>query len=548
MKKFFSLFMICVPMLLSAQTAIDAFTVSQTDLKGTARYMSMAGAYGALGGDLSSINKNPGGIGVYRSSDIGLTLNLDFQSVQSSAQGVTSKTTQTKFTCNNLCYVGSYKLNSNVVPFINWGISYNKPVSFNRRYSGKIGDITSSLSNYIANVTNMQGYTTYDLAFEEAPNGDVIYNPYIDSYAPWLSIMAFESWIINPQNYDTNGYGSNFTGLLNANTRGFSEYEVIEQGSVNEFNLNFGGNIADMLYWGVAFGLDNLDFSKYTYYGEGLTDANVANEDGSIDEYGTASFGLENWLTTRGSGWDFSVGVIYKPINELRIGLAFHTPKYWSLTDEVYSRINYQTINSANNFCPDSISIANNGNTDRVSYKVTSPWQINASIATIIGGKAILSFDYDRIAYNNVSIEYPNGFGAYSEDKLISNSIKDYYKAVNIFRVGGEYRVSPKFSLRLGYAYQTSPVNEVAMNDNIEVITSGTMPAYTFDKSTQYFTGGLGYRSGRFYTDLAYVHKMKVCEYNAFSSYDNLGVWTNAPSSTLTDHNNQLVWSIGYRF
>ena len=50
----------------NAQSAFDLYSISQTDLKGTARFMSMAGAFGALGGDLSTLNQNPGGIGIYR--------------------------------------------------------------------------------------------------------------------------------------------------------------------------------------------------------------------------------------------------------------------------------------------------------------------------------------------------------------------------------------------------------------------------------------------------------------------------------------------------
>ena len=60
-------------MMLMAQSAIDAYQLSQSDLKGTARFVSMAGAFGALGGDISTLNQNPAGIGVYRSNEIGLS-------------------------------------------------------------------------------------------------------------------------------------------------------------------------------------------------------------------------------------------------------------------------------------------------------------------------------------------------------------------------------------------------------------------------------------------------------------------------------------------
>ena len=51
----------------SAQTVYDAANIANKDLNGTARFVSMGGAMGALGGDISTIATNPAGIGIYRS-------------------------------------------------------------------------------------------------------------------------------------------------------------------------------------------------------------------------------------------------------------------------------------------------------------------------------------------------------------------------------------------------------------------------------------------------------------------------------------------------
>ena len=45
-------------------------------MNGTARFVGMGGAMGALGGDISTIGTNPAGIGIYRSNDAMLTLSL----------------------------------------------------------------------------------------------------------------------------------------------------------------------------------------------------------------------------------------------------------------------------------------------------------------------------------------------------------------------------------------------------------------------------------------------------------------------------------------
>ena len=48
----------------SAQTVYDAANIANKDLNGTARFVSMGGAMGALGGDISTIATNPAGIGI----------------------------------------------------------------------------------------------------------------------------------------------------------------------------------------------------------------------------------------------------------------------------------------------------------------------------------------------------------------------------------------------------------------------------------------------------------------------------------------------------
>ena len=90
-----------VPSVLLGQSAIDAYQLSQGDLKGTARFVSMGGAFGALGGDLSTLNQNPAGIGVYRSSEVGVTMDINMQSTKSNSMGYSLSENQTKVYCPN---------------------------------------------------------------------------------------------------------------------------------------------------------------------------------------------------------------------------------------------------------------------------------------------------------------------------------------------------------------------------------------------------------------------------------------------------------------
>lgn len=159
-----------VPNILIAQSAIDAYQLSRGDLKGTARFVSMGGAFGALGGDLSTLNQNPAGIGIYRGSEIGLTLGIDMQSSESNSKGYSMKEEQTQAFCSNFGYVGSLNLNNDVMPYFNWGLSYSRISSFDRLYSGGMSDISTSMSNYIADFSS--GYSLSELKMTNN------YNPY----------------------------------------------------------------------------------------------------------------------------------------------------------------------------------------------------------------------------------------------------------------------------------------------------------------------------------------------------------------------------------
>lgn len=72
-----------------AQTVYDATNIASKDLSGTARFVGMGGAMGALGGDISTIGTNPAGIGIYRSNDIVASFGYSITDVESKYGGQT---------------------------------------------------------------------------------------------------------------------------------------------------------------------------------------------------------------------------------------------------------------------------------------------------------------------------------------------------------------------------------------------------------------------------------------------------------------------------
>ena len=525
--------LLCIPAMMTAQTAFDIYGISQNDLRGTARFVSMAGAYGALGGDLTSISLNPGGIGVYRSSDIGITVDFDMYSSKAGDQGMTSKTTRFNTYMGNVGYVGTKRFNSEIIPNINWGITYNRIASFNKHYRGHIGNLSTSFSNYIAGVTNSYGWSREDLAF-----GSTFY-PYLDGSANWMSILAFDSYMMNQLSAETG-----FQGLYGDGTTGSATFETHESGGIDGYDFSFGGNLCDKFYWGINFGYTVFNRTTTTYYGESLDNAYVVTDTGDETiRQGTADYGIYNYEHLKGDGYDFKLGFIYKPIQELRLGFAFHTPNYYSFDAEYYTENEYRYVNGAGTL--QDVNGVNEGYSDYYSFKANTPWKFVASAATVLGGKGIISMDYEYAGYNSMGAEDYYG----NSNISTNNDISYYYKPAHTIKIGSELRLTSNVSIRCGYSYKTSPV-ENGLKNNLENVNTTLMPAsYVLDDWTQHVTAGIGYRNNWFYADLAYVFSNEKSEYHAFSPVvGGFSYYEDSPSANLYNRNNRIVISMGVRF
>lgn len=551
-KKVFALLLCGLPLLINAQDAFDVLQMSQTELRGTSRFQSMAGAFGALGGDLSTLTQNPAGIGVYRNSDLGITFSLDFNGTTAGID----KTSATKFNVNNVGYVGAIRLDSEAVPNLNFGFSYNRLQSFNRHYVGGVGNIPYSMSNYIADeFVNMQGYGIGDL--HETNH----FNPYFDGYAPWAAVTTYDMpttnggrvGIINAipivDEYGNVKSGYLLQGLFGSETTGNAGYEVDERGHADEFNIAFGGNIANKLYFGLDFGILDLDYRSYQSYEESLTNPQIMADDNDLlysditDVNTRADWGLYNYLHSEGTGVNFKLGLIWRPTQALRIGAAFHTPTYYDMKDTYYVEAALRGYQDGN-----ELYSANKGSNDGYdyssSYTINTPWRFMGSVAGVIGARGIVSLDYEYVANETMRIGDDRG-NNYPD---VTYNVKTYFKPSHIIRIGGEYRVNPNWSLRAGYSIKTTQVEKGVDNYDYNITTVGTNPAYQYDNNVHNITCGVGYRYKSFYTDMAYVHKIRNSVYNAFSPVNDEYDYIPNVSADVTDHNNRISLTLGMRF
>lgn len=540
------LMLTAIPATAAAQSSIDALTLSDTELRGTSRFMSMAGAFTALGGDLSTLTQNPAGIGVYRGSDVALTLDLSFLSNKSSNIPGGATMNNTHFDANTIGYVGTMNFGSNsVMSTFSWGVSYNRLKSFTRNYRGSGIPLQTSMSNYIALMSD--GIDPENMI---SKNG---YDPYQDSQINWMNILAFNGAITTPTIVTDNAgkvtdiyYDGLFQYDVPAQdgkpaipaTTGTAGFNVRERGYADEYNIAFGGNLANVVQWGLDLGITDLTHEQWTSYDEALQGANIraGNEYYDVIEEGDCDWQIDNWKKTTGTGFNLKFGLILKPVQELRIGVAVHTPTWYSMTTSYNANLTYGGSNR--------VQRDRGTNTAVYDWNLRTPWKLMFGLAGVIGGRGIISADYEYSAYDKMHTSDSYGdFDDYNDD------IATYFRATNTLRLGAEFRVTPQFSLRLGYSYASSNVKSDAADNNLEIYTSGTNLGYTFNQSSNYVTAGLGYRTGGFYVDLAYVNRQRTSTYHCFTPFQDYdGLWTLAPQAKIKENANQLALTVGYKF
>ena len=125
----------------SAQNDIDAMRYSQITFGGTARFASMAGSMGALGGDISTLSFNPAGIAIYRKGELSITPSVFSQSTSSTFNGTNASDRKLNFNFGNIGLVTTINLtgknNTTGWESINFGFGYNRKNNFHNRISIK---------------------------------------------------------------------------------------------------------------------------------------------------------------------------------------------------------------------------------------------------------------------------------------------------------------------------------------------------------------------------------------------------------------------------
>lgn len=107
-------------------TIKNTYEVYGSSLPGTSKYNAMAGATGALGGDVSAVNNNPAGIGVAIASDISGTLFVGNNKNSTSLFGSTNDYKISNADIGQIGGIASFEIRKNSAwKFVNIGVNFS---------------------------------------------------------------------------------------------------------------------------------------------------------------------------------------------------------------------------------------------------------------------------------------------------------------------------------------------------------------------------------------------------------------------------------------
>lgn len=512
------------------QSEIEANQFSRNELYGTARSISMGGAFGALGGDLTGVSINPAGIAVYRSSEVSAT--AVFQSEKFKAGN--EKYTDNKFNFRNIGFVGYFPTRNPMIPVVNFGFSYNKIKSFDRKLGAFGTNRGSSLTDYMAHVsTQHNNGAGVDPGIMEFRDDDENYDPFLTN-APWLSVLGYNSFLINPGKDDQ---GNFYSSLLPQGEAVNNYLYMSESGGIDTYDFTVGTSINNVFNVGVSLTLADIYYNLYSQNSEDFAQGQ------------NAGFDLHNWLVSEGNGVGVKLGLIYRPINTLRFGVSYHSPTWYNMTDRYSAEIfddvaEYVTVDD---YEPGSTFSGEKRN----DYDFRTPDKWTFSGAAVLANKMILSVDYELTNYGSMKFSEPSNSGYLGNHFQAPNSfISSDFKASSTVRAGLEYRFTRQLSGRLGYAWMQNPYESAFVNDG-NAMPAGATTAFRMEGDTNYFTGGIGYRFNRnFYADLAIVYKTQEDELYSYPNvYDDAGgSFIDAAPYSLDNSSIRGLLTIGYKF
>jgi len=472
----------CLNFEVKGQDVDLARTFSQREISGTARMQGMGGISSSLGGDISSTIGNPAGLGFFNRSEFSFSPSLGIHNSDATFLGQGTNDYKTNF---NFGSVGVVLNNSKNNPQGAWrggsfGISYTRINDFHSQINYR-----GSNSDYDFVQSALDG-TFYD------SNGNIIFE---DNF----SELAFETYLVDEfYDPDNDEYFLDTYNDRNVNS-GFpvNQSEIINtKGAGYSTTFAYGGNFSDKFYFGASLAFSSIDYEIERVYRESPSGTILNN------------LVLQDRRQIEGSGFNISLGTIYRPMPSLSMGLSYTTPTFYSLEDVSVLSLVANYADSTSDF---SIDFA------PYTYEYKTPGRVNAGISYFIGKHGFITADVEYLDYAG------NKYSSNQSDFSFENSqIKSNLKSVVNFKVGGEYRLNI-FRFRGGYAFFDDPVS------------SGEQ----IDRSRQSFSLGAGIKLPTYYIDLAVINTRYESGYVPYF---------DAPLAVIENNSTRAMLTLGFNF
>ena len=524
-----------------AQETYENTKLIDNDLNGTARYVGMGGAMEALGADISVINSNPAGIGLFRRSSGSVSFGLVSQDGASSFK----YGNKTNASFDQAGFV--YSLRDGRRTFINFGFNYHKSKNF----------------DYILNAASaLNGASQHKLSYMKALANE---NNLDKTSSGWRGKFAYTSQLDNLY-YNTLMMTSS-DGFFYNDASGY-EFGRAETGYIGEYDFNTSVNVNDRVYLGITIGIHDVHYTGHSLYNEALVNLNNQTA-------GDITVNDERRIT--GTGYNASFGIIFRPVDAspFRIGLSVSTPTWYDLKTSNYTYLINNTKADGGGKLQGDYPNYTTG--ESYEFKLFTPWKFGVSLGHTVGNYLALGASYEYADYSRLDTRVNDGYDVdywgdvyehSSSDEPMNRHTRETLKAVSTLKIGAEAKVMPNLAVRAGYNYVSPMFKKEGYKDgNIDSYGSNYSSAtdYTNWEATNRYTVGIGYTLGKMSFDLAYQYAQTNGKFHPFADsyldYTYPGQDSNGNDVTMTESldnyanpvkvsnkRNQLLLTLTYRF
>jgi hypothetical protein len=502
MQKILLLSFLLISSRIYAQVPEDALRYSFYPQNGTARDLAVGGAMGSLGGDLNATYVNPAGLGFYKTSEFVFTPGFFFNNNTANFRETNSQNTKSSLGFGTSGWVMGF--GSRYKPKVSNAISLaiTQTANFNNAVQYKGLNNFSSFSEQFAEEFAKSGYTIDEVLSTNSPL------PYTS--APALYTYLIDTVKVNGA-YQVKGAPEY---ILDAGQALKQEMNKTTKGGITEFAIGFAHTQNEKWFWGASIGIPIISYTSNTDFKESDTSANTSNHFKQF-EY------TDNFKTT-GIGINGRIGVIYRPQEYIRLGLAIQTPTFMDLVDK---RTAFNT----------SSTTFTNDQPGESKYTQTTPFKAVISASYVF--REISDVKKQR-AFITADVEYVHHKGSRfgSNNDAPTDQEKDYYSSLNKvvsadykgsfnFRLGGELKFNTIMG-RLGFAYYGNPYNNSAYKANRTLLS-----------------GGLGYRDKGMFADLTYEYAISKDVSFPYRLEDRANTY-----ATLKQIRGNVVATVGFKF